>query len=90
MLIGGFGCKKGTFDINSKNPNSPTSVPPNYALAASLNGTANLMFAGNSDFPNNWMGYWTQSGGYTPSTTYVEYQLTSALVQETGIMPLIT
>ena len=77
MLIGAFGCKKGTFDINSTNPNSPTSVPPGYALAASLSGTANLMFAGNSDFPNNWIGYWTQSGGYTPSTTYVEYQLTS-------------
>lgn len=77
MLIGTFGCKKGTFDINSTNPNSPTAVPPNYALAASLSGTANLMFASNSDFPNNWMGYWTQSGGYTPSTTYVEYQLTS-------------
>jgi hypothetical protein len=77
VLVGAFGCKKGTFDINNTNPNSPTAVPPNYALAASLSGTANLIFAGNSDFANNWMGYWTQSGGYTPSTTYVEYQLTS-------------
>jgi len=81
MLIGTFGCKKGTFDINKTNPNSPTSVPPSYALAASLVGTANLMFAANSDQANNWMGYWTQSGGYTASTEYVQYQLTSGTGQ---------
>lgn len=88
ILAGAFGCKKGTFDINNVNPNSPTSVPPNFALPAALSGTANLMYSGavnslnqgqggNNDIINNWMGYWTQSGGFTPSNTYVLYQLTS-------------
>lgn len=88
ILAGAFGCKKGTFDINGTNPNSPTSVPPNFSLPAALSGTANLMYSadvnllnqpqgGNNDVMNNWMGYWTQSGAYTPNNTYVLYQLTS-------------
>ncbi|HTK21997.1 MAG TPA: SusD/RagB family nutrient-binding outer membrane lipoprotein [Mucilaginibacter sp.] len=83
MLAGTFGCKKGTFEINGDNPNSPTAVPPKYALSAALSGTANLMYSGvgnvggNNDIINNWMGYWTQSGAYTPSNTFVLYQLTS-------------
>jgi len=82
MLLGTFSCKKGTFDINQTNPNSPTAVPPGTALAAALTGTANLIYlgavGGNQDILNNWMGYWTQSGAYTPSNTYVLYQLTSS------------
>lgn len=70
------GCQKGTFDINT-NPNSPTVVAPNLSLTAAMAGTASLMYNGNADMLQNWMGYWTQSGGYTPSNTYVLYQLTS-------------
>lgn len=70
------GCQKGTFDINT-NPNSPTTVAPKLSLSSSLAGTASLMYNGNADMLQNWMGYWTQSGGYTPSNTYVLYQLTS-------------
>jgi hypothetical protein len=88
ILVGIAGCKKGTFEINEVNPNSPASVPPQYSLTSALAGTANLMYSGigyngltpiggNQDIINNWMGYWTQSGGYTPSNTYVLYQLTS-------------
>jgi hypothetical protein len=88
VLTGMYGCKKGTFDINSSNPNSPSSVLPKYTLSSALAGTANLMYSpvayngtvpigGNQDILNNWMGYWTQSGAYTPSNTYVLYQLTS-------------
>ncbi|MEJ7677856.1 MAG: hypothetical protein WKG06_08310 [Segetibacter sp.] len=42
------GCKKGTFDINSPNPNalSPSTVGPKYYLTSSLAGTANLMYNG--------------------------------------------
>ncbi|MDR3694123.1 SusD/RagB family nutrient-binding outer membrane lipoprotein [Mucilaginibacter sp.] len=92
VLAGAAGCKKGTFDINGTNPNSPSTVLPKYSLSASLSGTANLMYSaigtfnngstipvgGNQDMINNWMGYWTQSGAYTPSNTYVLYQLTSS------------
>jgi hypothetical protein len=88
VLAGMYGCKKGTFDINGSNPNSPISVLPKYTLSSALAGTANLMYSpvafngtvpigGNQDILNNWMGYWTQSGAYTPSNTYVLYQLTS-------------
>jgi hypothetical protein len=92
IFAGAAGCKKGTFDINNVNPNSPSSVPPQYTLTSALAGTANLMYSavglnpnvstgtpigGNQDIIDNWMGYWTQSGAYTPSNTYVLYQLTS-------------
>lgn len=78
MLTGIVGCQKGTFDVNKVNPNNPTSVPPQYSLSYSLKATADLVQGGNSDMINNWMGYWTQSGGFTPSTTYVIYQITSS------------
>ncbi|WDF77705.1 SusD/RagB family nutrient-binding outer membrane lipoprotein [Mucilaginibacter sp. KACC 22773] len=78
MLTGIVGCQKGTFDVNKVNPNTPTSAPSKYLLSASLTATASLMHGGNSDMINNWMGYWTQSGGFTPSTTYVIYQITSS------------
>jgi hypothetical protein len=78
VLISMVGCKKGTFDINNVNPNAPSTVPPKYSLSASLAATASLKDGGNGDVFNNWMGYWTQSGAYTPSTTYVIYQLTSS------------
>jgi hypothetical protein len=78
ILTGVAGCKKGTFEVNDVNPNSPTSVPTNYTLSSALAGTANLVQGGNADVFDNWMGYWTQSGGYTASTTYVLYQLTSS------------
>lgn len=77
VVLGINGCKKGTFDINSTNPNTPSSVPAQYSLSSSLTATASLVYSGNADILQNWMGYWTQSGGFTPSTTYVLYQLTS-------------
>jgi hypothetical protein len=78
ILTSIVGCKKGTFDINKVSPNTPSSVPAKYSLSAALTATASYVQGGNSDVLNNWMGYWTQSGGYTPSTTYVLYQLTSS------------
>lgn len=85
LLISTTACKKGTFDINSPNPNalSPSIVGPKYYLSSSLAGTASLMYGGGTaafsgaDILNTWMGYWAASGGYTPSTILVSYQLTS-------------
>src|SRR3954451_17371319 len=87
VLASFMGCKKGTFDINSPNPNSlsPSTVGPKYYLSSSLAGTANLMFGGSSgaftgpDIINTWMGYWGFSGGFTPSPILVTYQLTSTV-----------
>lgn len=86
-LISLASCKKGTFDINSPNPNalSPSSVGPKYYLSSSLAGTANLMYGGSlgstagGDILNTWMGYWGYSGGFTPSPVLVQYQLTSTV-----------
>jgi len=77
ILTGIVGCKKGTFDINDVNPNNAAAAPTKYTLSSALVGTANLVQGGNADVYENWMGYWTQSGGFTSSTTYVLYQLTS-------------
>jgi Starch-binding associating with outer membrane len=86
-LAGIAGCKKGTFDINSPNPNSlsPSSVPAKYYLTSSLAATANVMYTGANgpfygpDLINTWMGYWSASGGYTPSPIVVLYQLNSGV-----------
>lgn len=92
VVISMAACKKGTFDINSPNPNSlsPASVGPKYYLSSSLAGTANLMYGGinpttgaglgsfaGADLLNTWMGYWSASGGFTPSPVVVSYQLVS-------------
>ena len=87
VVAGVMGCKKGTFDINSVNPNSlaPTSVTAKYYLTSALAATANVMYTGANgafygpDLINTWMGYWSASGGYTPSPTVVLYQLTNGI-----------
>jgi len=85
VLVMGAGCKKGTFDINSPNPNalSPSTVPAPYYLSSGLAQTAQLMYTGPNGFTylgdllNVWMGYWAASGGYTPSPVVVAYNLTN-------------
>lgn len=86
-LVMGAGCKKGTFDINAPNPNalSPDVVPPKYYMPAALSATSNIMYTGGNGFTymgdlfNTWMGYWSASGGYTPSPIVVLYQLNSGV-----------
>jgi hypothetical protein len=76
------GCKKGTFDINSPNPNVPSTVPPQFSLSAALKESADLMYdakgsstANGQDFLQYWMGYWAVSGDYIPSNSVVLYQI---------------
>jgi hypothetical protein len=69
------GCKKGTFDINSPNPNVPSTVPPQFSLSAAIKESADLMYNSNEDFMQYWMGYWSVSGDYIPSNSVVLYQL---------------
>lgn len=68
-------CKKSDFDINSPNPNQPSSVSPNYVLSAALVSSANLVLGGNANFANGWMGYWATYGEQSPSV--LSYNITS-------------
>ncbi len=68
-------CTKKDFDINSPNPNQPSSVTPNYVLSAALTTSANLVFGGNANFANGWMGYWATYGEQSPAV--LSYNFTS-------------
>src|SRR5678810_887489 len=70
-----FSCNKKDFDINSPNPNQPSTVPPNYVLSAALSSSATLMLGGNGDFLNGWMGYWATYGEQSPAV--LSYNITS-------------
>ena len=74
-IISIYSCKKSDFDINSPNPNQPSSVEPNYVLSAALTSSASLVFGGNANFANTWMGYWATYGEQSPSV--LSYNLTS-------------
>ena len=77
VLIGAIGCKKGTFDINSPNPNVPSDVSPKFILSGALKTTAQLCLGGDEDYLNLYMGYWSVSGDYIPSSTTETYQTTT-------------
>jgi hypothetical protein len=74
-LFAVVGCKKGTFDINSPNPNVPSTVPVQFSLSSAIKESADLMYNGNENFMQYWMGYWAVSGDYIPSNSVVLYQL---------------
>ena len=73
LLMGS--CKNSNFDINSPNPNQPSSVTPNYLLASALASSANLVLGGDETFANFWMGYWAPYGEQSP--TVLSYNLTT-------------
>ena len=68
-------CTKADFNINSPNPNQPSSVPPDYVLSAALASSANLVLGGDANFANGWMGYWATYGEQSPSV--LSYNITS-------------
>ncbi len=70
-------CKKSFFDIN-KNPNSPTAavITPDLALAAQLKNIATVN-ASTWDYLHRWMGYWSASGSYSPSSVEWSYNITN-------------
>ncbi|HTJ12668.1 MAG TPA: SusD/RagB family nutrient-binding outer membrane lipoprotein [Dinghuibacter sp.] len=74
LLLGlAAGCKKGTFDINSPNPNNPSSVDPKFVLSASLVNSASTQFSANLDPMQFYMGYWAYSGDYGVSSNALTY-----------------
>ena len=84
IVLLSVGCKKGTFDINSPNPNVPSTVEPAFILPAAMTTTA-VIVAGNpgggsqsgNDLFNIYMGYWAVSGDYIPSAALLQYTLTT-------------
>jgi hypothetical protein len=79
LLLVTAGCKKGTFDINSPNPNQPSNVSGQFLLSAALTGTAySSFFNGYPDFANLFMGYWAFSGDYGGYGTTATYNLTNS------------
>lgn len=77
FLVGIAGCRK-TFDIN-KNPNTVTesNITPELILPNALNGVGTQTSLGYG-WLNNWMGYWSPSGSYSPNTEESTYNLTSS------------
>ena len=74
-LILAGSCRNSDFDINSPNPNQPSSVPPNYVLSAALTSSASRLLGGDVTFANFWMGYWAPYGEQSPSV--LSYNLTT-------------
>lgn len=74
-MVVGTSCKKGTFDINSVNPNDPNTVPVQYVLSGALNQSASVMEDGNAVFAQYWMGYWTPSGDFVPDLNLLSYRV---------------
>ncbi len=83
LVIGTVGCKKITTETNI-NPNVPSSVDPKFLLSSGLKTSA-LLISGNpgggsqsgNDPLNIYMGYWTVSGGYIPSSSLLTYNITT-------------
>ena len=84
LALGLASCSKGTFDINSPNPNTPSTVDPKFILAAALTNTATVA-AGNpgggsrsgNDLLECIMGYWAVSGDYSPNANLLTMSLTT-------------
>lgn len=70
-------CKKSFFDINY-NPNSPTEsvVAPDLAIAPQMTSIAAIN-ASTFDYLHRWLGYWSASGSYSPSSVEWSYNITN-------------
>ena len=83
LLLGlAAGCKKGALDINSPNPNAPSSVDPKFVLSSSLVNSASTHYNANLDPCQFYMGYWAYSGDYGVSSNSLTYNTTNS--QYTG------
>ncbi len=82
LLLGSVGCKKITTDLNV-NPNVPSSIDSKFILSSALKSSGDLITGnqggstGGNDLINIYMGYWTVSGGYIPSSALLTYNLTT-------------
>ena len=75
LILVSASCKKGFLDIN-RNPNSVTesSITPELILPNAMHGVG-VQSALGYGFLNNWIGYWSPSGSYSPSTEESTYNM---------------
>jgi Starch-binding associating with outer membrane len=78
LLVASAGCKKGTFDINTINPNVPSDVDPKFILSGALKNTAAAIRGGDADYIELYMGYYAVSGDYIPQTQTLTYQTSTS------------
>ena len=74
LAIGLSGCKKDFLSLET-NPNTPSAATPQLLLSGALKVTADIYNTGVTGTQTAmstygiWMGYWTPSGSYVPSST---------------------
>ncbi|HSC53984.1 MAG TPA: SusD/RagB family nutrient-binding outer membrane lipoprotein [Phnomibacter sp.] len=82
VLLGAGACSKDFYDIN-ENPNAPTeqSISADLIFPRALHATAARMVTSYGDY-GGWVGYWTRSGTYGPSTEPESYNITNGFKAE--------
>lgn len=75
FTIGISGCKKDFLSLE-RNLNNPSVTTLQLTLAGAL-GTAVAIVNTNYSHDGVWVGYWTPSGNFVPSTTIQEFQITN-------------
>ncbi|CAN5367762.1 SusD/RagB family nutrient-binding outer membrane lipoprotein [soil metagenome] len=75
FTIGISGCKKDFLSLEV-NPNQPSVTTPQLTLSGALATAAAII---NTSNPQDgvWVGYWTPSGNYVPSSTIQQFQITN-------------
>ena len=75
------GCSK-QLDLNLDNPNGtdPNKAEAGQVITGALDNTAARVNTGYF-FANQWMGYWSRSGGYSAATELETFQLTNSYAQ---------
>ena len=75
FTIGVAGCKKDYLSLEV-NPNQPSVTTPQLTLAGGLANAAAITTTAYSQ-DGVWVGYWTPSGNYVPSSTLQQFQITN-------------
>lgn len=74
LLATAGGCAKGSLEINSTNPNLPSSVSPEYVLSAALTTSAYNQFYYSTLPADYYMGYWANDAAIGISSSELDYQ----------------
>ena len=81
LVLFGSSCSD-FLNVNEKNPNNASAVPPKLLLPAVLNNMASLMNTpGNFDYIYLWHGLWSISSGYSQPTNLVQYNILNSSYQ---------
>ncbi len=74
VLVTAAGCSKGALEINSTNPNLPSTVSPEYVLSAALTTSAYNQFNYSVLPADYYMGYWANDAAIGISSSELNYQ----------------